>query len=106
MRVCVGIDVAKEVHWATAVSEAGEVLLDRRVPNEPGAIEELVGALRALGGEATVGLGVVGGVAGLLEAMLAQAGVRLLHVPGLAVNRARQGTAGGGSKSDPRDARV
>jgi transposase len=106
MRVCVGIDVAEEVHWATALSEAGEVVLDRRVPNEPGAIAELVGGLRALGGEATVGLDVVGGVAGLLEAMLAEAGLRLVHVSGPAVNRARQGTRGGESTSDPRDARV
>jgi transposase len=106
MRVSVGIDVAKEVHWAAAVGEDGEVVLDRRVPNEPGAIEELIGGLRALGGEATIGLDVVGGGAGLLAAMLAQAGFRLVHVPGLAVNRARQGTVGGESKSDPRDARV
>jgi transposase len=106
MRVWVGIDVAKEVHWVTALSEDGEVVLDRRVANEPGAIEELVGGLRALGGAPLVGVDVVGGVAGLLEATLARAGFRLLHVPGLAVNRARQGTAGGESKSDPRDARV
>ena len=32
--------------------------------------------------------------------------MRLVHVPGLAVNRARQGTTGGENKSDPRDARV
>ena len=48
----------------------------------------------------------VGGVAGLAQAMLAAAGIRLVHVSGLAVNRARQGTAGGENKSDPRDARV
>ena len=38
--------------------------------------------------------------------MLAEGGLRLVHVPGLAVNRARQGTVGGEHKSDPRDARV
>jgi hypothetical protein len=38
--------------------------------------------------------------------MLAVAGVRLVYVSGLAVNRACQGTRGGESKSDPRDARV
>jgi hypothetical protein len=37
---------------------------------------------------------------------LAEAGFALVHVPGLAVNRARQGTVGGEQKSDPRDARV
>ena len=53
-----------------------------------------------------IGLDVIGGIAGLAEAMLAEAGFRLVHVPGLAVNRARQGTVGGENKSDPRDARV
>ena len=43
---------------------------------------------------------------GLTEAMLAEAGFALVHVPGFAVNRARQGTRGGENKSDPRDARV
>jgi transposase len=38
--------------------------------------------------------------------LLVAAGERLVHVPGLAVNRARQGTTGGEAKSDPRDARV
>jgi transposase len=106
MRVSVGIDVAKEVHWATAVDDMGEVLLDRPVPNGPAAIEALVAELRALGGELTVGLDVVGGIAGLLQATLAEAGLRLLYVSGLTVNRAREGTMGGESKSDPRDARV
>jgi hypothetical protein len=32
MRVSVGIDVAKEAHWATAVDDLGEVLLERRLP--------------------------------------------------------------------------
>ena len=48
----------------------------------------------------------VGGIAGLVVAMLHAAGVDVRHVPGLAVNRARQGTTGGENKSDPRDARV
>ena len=38
--------------------------------------------------------------------MLGQAGFRLVHVPGLAVNRARLATRGGQNKSDPRDARA
>ena len=53
-----------------------------------------------------IGLDVVGGIAGLAEAMLGVAGFRLVHVSGLAVNRARQGMTGGEHKSDPRDARV
>ena len=105
MRIWVGLDVAKDVHWAAAVDEAGAVVLDRRVPNDPPGLEALIAALRA-SGEPVVGLDVVGGIAGLAQAMLAAAGIRLVHVSGLAVNRARQGTAGGENKSDPRDARV
>jgi transposase len=106
MRVAVGIDVAKTAHWVTAIDDAGTVLIDRSVANEPDAIEELIAELRSLGGEVTIGLDVVGGIARLAEAMLAAASFRLVHVPGLAVNRARQGTTGGEAKSDPRDARV
>ena len=36
--------------------------------------------------------------------MIAEAGLKLVHVPGLSVNRARQGMRGGENKSDPRDA--
>jgi transposase len=106
MRVSVGIDIAKEVHWVTAIDDYGEIRLDHRLDNTPAAIEALIGELRALEGEVVIGLDMVGGIAGLAAAMLAAADFRLVHVPGLAVNRARQGTTGGESKSDPRDARV
>jgi transposase len=110
MGIAVGIDIAKEFHWATATDKAsGEQLFSRRVENEPVAIAELIGDLQDLGerhGPVTVGIDVIGGIAGLLVAMLAEAEIELVHVPGLAVNRARQGTAGGEHKSDPRDAAV
>jgi hypothetical protein len=106
MRVWVGIDVAKEIHWATALDDQGEVLVDRRVPNDPSSIASLVQQLTKLDGDVTIGLDVLGGIANLLQAMLTAVGFRLLHVPGLAVNRARQAMTGGESKSDPRDARV
>jgi transposase len=107
VRVCVGIDVAKEVHWATALDDAGGVLFDRRLPNDPEAIGGLLAELRSFGeAEVAVGLDVIGGIAGLLQAMLAASEARIVHVPGLAVNRAREGTVGGESKSDPSDARV
>jgi transposase len=110
MGVAVGIDIAKEFHWATATDRtSGEQLFSRRVENDPVVIAELIGGLEDLGeqhGPVTVGIDVIGGIAGLLVAMLADAGIELVHVPGLAVNRARQGTAGGEHKSDPRDAAV
>jgi transposase len=106
MGAWIGIDVAKEIHWVTGIDDRGQVVLDRRMPNEPATIQALIDDLKALGEEVVIGLDVVGGIAGLLEAMLLAAGLRLVFVPGLAVNRARQGTRGGESKSDPRDARV
>jgi transposase len=109
MAVAVGIDVAKEFHWVTAVDERGGELLSRRIDNEPPAIQSLIDELERMQaghGPVTVGIDVVGGIASLLTAMLAEAGFALVHVPGLAVNRARQGTTGGEHKSDPRDAKV
>lgn len=110
MAVAVGIDVSKEFHWAEIkVAESGKVLLSRRFDNTPGAIGELIeqiGAAQASHGPATVGIDVLGGIAGLLEAMLLQANLAVVHVPGMAVNRARRATVGGERKSDPKDARV
>lgn len=106
MRISVGIDIAKEIHWVTALDADGVVLLDRKLLNTPTEIAALANTLTALGGTARIGLDVIGGIAGLAEAMLAEAGFNLVHVPGLAVNRARQGTVGGENKSDPRDART
>ena len=106
MQISVGIDIAKEMHWVMAIDAEGVVRLDRKLENTPTAIAALVAELTALEGPVRIGLDVIGGIAGLAEAMLADAGFPLVHVPGLAVNRARQGTTGGEHKSDPRDARV
>ena len=106
MRISVGIDIAKEIHWVTAIDADGVVQINRKLLNTPTEIATLAGELAALGGTARVGLDVIGGIAGLAEAMLAEAGFELVHVPGMAVSRARQGMVGGENKSDPRDART
>ena len=106
MQIDVGIDIAKETHWITAIDPDGVILIDRKLENTPAAIAGLIEELAQLKENVRIGLDVVGGIAGLAEAMLADAGFALVHVPGLAVNRARQGTVGGEHKSDPRDARV
>jgi transposase len=106
VRIAIGIDAAKEVHWATAVAADGRVLLDRKVENTAADIAALTAELAALGGVRLVGIDMLGGLATLLTAMLLAAGERVVHVPGLTVNRARQGTIGGQAKSDPKDARV
>ncbi|WP_218002634.1 IS110 family transposase [Nocardia brevicatena] len=48
----------------------------------------------------------MGGIASLLTAMLLEAEIRLVHVPGLVVKSARRATKGGEAKSDPRDAKT
>ena len=106
MKISVGIDAAKATHWAVAVDEGGRVVLDRAVENDPEAIDGFVAALRGLGGETVIGLDVVGSFAAFLEAALLAEGFALVHAPGIAVNRAGQGFAGGERKSDPRDART
>lgn len=102
----VGIDIAKDIHWASAIDAAGNVLLDRKVTNTPQDLMRLADELRALPAPVKIGIDVLGGIASLAQAVLLEAGFELVHVSGLAVNRARQGTVGGESKSDPRDARV
>ncbi|NEA29472.1 IS110 family transposase [Actinomadura bangladeshensis] len=110
MPIAVGVDVAKDVHWAEIkIAETGKVLVSRRVDNTPDVIAELIDQIRDAEtghGPATVGIDILGGIASLLEAMLLDAGLAVVHVPGLAVNRARRGTTGGEHKSDPKDAKV
>src|SRR5215218_5997554 len=96
--VAVGIDVAKDFHWVQAVDRRdSELLFSFGVENTPSAIAALVERLEGLRdrGRLTVGIDVVGGIASLLTAMLLEAGVEVVHVSGLAVNRARQGVGGG-----------
>jgi transposase len=106
MSTSVGIDIAKELHWVSAIDSAGEILLDRKLANRPEDLLRLADELKALPAPVRIGIDVLGGIATLSQAVLLEAGFELVHVPGLSVNRARQGTVGGESKSDPRDARV
>jgi transposase len=110
MPVAVGIDVAKEFHWAAiVVAETGKVLVSHRVDNDPASIAALIADIEVAQdthGQATVGLDILGGIAGLAQAMLLEAGLAVVHVPGLVVNRARRATVGGERKSDPKDAKV
>jgi transposase len=106
MKICVGIDAAKTIHWAVAVDDGGQVVLDRAVENDSRGIDALVAELRRLGGDVVIGLDVVGSFARFLEAVLLAEGFTLVHTPGIAVNRAGHGFSGGERKSDPRDART
>lgn len=105
MEIYVGVDAAEDVHWACAIGTDAKPIFSHAVRNDPEGIAALVADLHALdAGGVTVALDLLGGCATLLCAMLAEAGFRVVHTPGLAVNRARQGTRGGENKSDLRDA--
>jgi len=106
MSASVGIDIAKELHWVCAIDASGTILLDRKLANTPDDLLRLVEELNGLPAPVRVGIDVLGGIASLTQAVLLEAGFELVHVSGLSVNRAREGTVGGESKSDPRDARV
>ena len=87
--VAVGIDVAKDFHWVQAVDRRNsEIVFGGRVDNTPAALAELVQRLDGLRdrGRLTVGIDVVEGIASVLTAMLLDAGIEVVHVPGLAVN--------------------
>lgn len=106
MTTWAGIDVAKDTHWICATAGDGRILLSHAVRNTQAELDALSAELRALSGPVTVGLDVEGSIAAFLQAVLLADGLALVHVPGLAVNRAAHGYAGGERKSDPQDARV
>ncbi len=110
MAVSVGIDVGKQFHWAEIkIAETGQVLVSRRVDNEPAALQALIDeitAARDAHGPATVGIDIIGSIASLAQVMLLEAGLAVVHVPGLLVNRSRRAVRGDEQKSDPRDAKV
>lgn len=105
MRYWVGFDVGKAFHWLCVLDEEGEEVLSRRVEATEEDLEESCSEVERLGGERTVGIDLLGGPATLLEAVLLGRGEGVFHVPGIAVNRARDAYRGE-AKSDAKDARV
>ncbi len=103
----VGVDAGKEFHWARALDVSGEVLLSRKVQNDEGSLLELVEEVLSLaaGGRVVWAIDQPGGGAALLLALLWEREQRVLYVPGLVVDRARDAYRGE-SKTDERDAHV
>jgi len=101
----VGIDAGKEFHWAVVVDEAGQTVLSRRVDNDESAIAALVDDVDAIDGETLWAVDMPGGVASLALSILWQRGCRVTFVPGITVDRARDGVRGE-AKTDARDARL
>ena len=105
MRYWVGFDVGKAFHWLCVLDEEGEEVLSRRVEATEEDLEAALSKIAQLGGESTFGIDLLGGPATLLETVLLGHGERIFHVPGIAVNRARDAYPGE-AKSDSKDAHV
>jgi transposase len=100
-----GVDAGKGFHWAYVVDASGTKMLSRRVENEEADFSGLIEEVLSLAGEVVWAVDQPGGTAALLLALLWERGQKVIYVPGLSVDRARDGYRGE-SKTDRRDARV
>ncbi len=107
-KVWAGIDAGKEFHWAHVLDAAGTKLLCRRVENDEADLLKLIEEVFFLAGQGQLvvwALDQPGGGAALLLALLWERDQKVLYVPGLSVDRARDAYRGE-SKTDAKDARV
>ena len=100
-----GVDAGKEFHWAHVLDTSGTELLSRKVQNDEADILRLIDDALSLAEEVLWAIDQPGGGAALLLALLWERDQKVLYVPGLSVDRARD-TYRGESKTDARDARV
>ena len=100
-----GLDVGKEFHWAHVLDASGRELLSRKVENDEADILKLIDEAFSLAKEIVWAVDQTGGGAALLLALLWERNLRVLYIPGLSVDRARD-TYRGESKTDARDAHL
>ena len=100
-----GVDAGKEFHWAHVLDAVGTELLSRKVQNDEADILRLIDEVLSLAEEVVWAVDQSGGGAALLLALLWEGDQKVLYVPGLSVDRARQ-TYRGESKTDARDAHI
>lgn len=99
IRISVGIAIAEQVPWVTAIDAGRMAHIGRKLKNRLAAIADLRGPGTAM----RVGLDVIGGIARLAEPILAEASFAVVQVTGLALDPARLG-GGGENRAGPRDA--
>jgi transposase len=104
-KVWTGIDAGKEFHWAHVLDASGTQLLSRRVENDEAELVALIEEVVSLTKDVVWAIDQPGGSAALLLALLWERGQRVIYVPGLTVDRARDAYRGE-SKTDAKDARV
>ena len=99
----VGIDAGKESHWAHMLDASGIQLLSRKVENDEAELVALIEEVLSLAQNVVWAIDQPGGSAALLLALLWERGQRVVYVPGLTVERARDAYRGE-SKTDAKDA--
>lgn len=104
VEVFVGVDVAKSVHYACAMTAAGVEVLALAVANDESSINQLIGDASAHGAVALV-IDTTSSAAALLLEIAARREVPVAYVTGLAMRRAADLYAGA-AKTDPKDAFV
>jgi transposase len=100
-----GVDAGKESHWAHMLDASGTKLLSRKVENDEADLSKLIDEALSLAEEVVWAVDQPGGGAALLLALLWERNQRVLYIPGLTVDRARDAYRGE-SKTDARDAHV
>ena len=99
-----GVDIAKQDHWAYAMSAEGEEIFSRAVPNDEVAMEAMIDAARA-SGRAVLVVDTTSSSAMLLLAVAARRQVPVVCVPGAAMRHAARSYEGA-AKTDPLDAHI
>jgi transposase len=105
--IWVGIEAGKAFHWAHVMDASGAQLLSGRVENEEADLSGLIEEALSLAGRGrlTWAIDQPGGGAALMLGLLWERDQRVLYVPGLTVERARDARfPSGESKTDAKDA--
>lgn len=100
--VFVGVDMAKETHYAQAITASGEELFHRSVTNDEAAIVKIIQDAQARGRVVLV-IDLPSSPAQLLLAVARLHDVPVAYVTGLQMRRAAE-LYSGSAKTDPRDA--
>lgn len=102
--VFVGVDIAKQDHWACVITAGGDQLLSRSVANDESAVDALIEEVQGLGTIAVI-VDTTSPVAHLLLGVAAKRQVPVAYVRGTVMRQAA-GTYAGEAKTDPKDAFV
>jgi transposase len=104
-KVWAGIDAGKEFHWACVLDASGTEMLSCKVENDEVDLLKLIDEVLSMAEDVVWATDQPGGSAALLLALLWERDQRVLYIPGLTVDRARDAYRGE-SKTDARDAHV